>query len=94
MCLFVFTCMLDSDLKIPLTYHINCVGGMPERSRTLGTKITGNAPVNRKQMFRWKCRVNYVGGMLEGGLVHVQYVSSRLEEMRTTRICVFIRNIV
>ena len=53
--------MLYIDLKIPLTCCVNCMDD-----------ITGNKPIAESKhdsgCSKWKCRINYVGGMREGGV--------------------------
>ena len=95
-CVHIFACVLDIDLKIPLTCHINCVGDMLERSWMLQQKKnkTGNRPVSSSKQDagipRWKCLINCVGGMLERG------VSMCIASVKcvTTRICMGIQKII
>ena len=75
--------LLDIDLKTsPRTCRVNCLCGMLERSRTFGTKITGKASkVNMPLVSPEEMQRKLRGWHARKGHVHVQRVSSRLEEM-------------
>ena len=71
--------LLDIDWKIPLTCHINCVGGIKEC-----------APVSKSKQNVGILSISCVSGMLDRRHVHVQHVGGRCNHKE----CVGIRKII